>query len=328
MSMNERESVPHDFKRPPAPSVTSGWGQSEGFRMINSGWGQTPSTSEPFARKNISSENPASHSFVYSIGENYSGPIETWTNYRAITPDDWALFKEHLIVYSDGKNVEGVEAGWLVCTLCTSKKAQSKDLMHSHIESLKHRRNYDWMLSARVNDPVVAYDPYALAPLSPDDEEVLRRNRLAVIDGWIQCTLCTKRMMDMSFVPAHISTTKHINNLEWASSQHDDDQTCEKLPAGISRRNSDYYCTPCGVTMTSKAIVNAHAGSARHTGHQAESRLADNTHAPRNGIPIADLIELSPKRVPRITRPQPSPPKTRPTPPTNPKPPMADLIDI
>ena len=284
----------------------SGWGQSEGFRMISSGWGQgpTPSYTNLESASFISAEPHASYA---SSSENYSGPIETWSNYKAVTNEEWELFKEHMVVYSDGKNADGIEPGWLTCTLCTGKKAQSKDLMHAHIESMKHRRNYSWLKmeqSRGVDDPnsasPIQYNPYTLPALSEEDTEILKRHRCEVVDGWIMCTLCHKKMMDMSFVPEHIRTTKHLNNIEWVNSQEGmrgrSMEVLSDLPEGVVMRDWDYYCNLCGASMTSKTIVAMHAASSRHQ-RQVPSKTVERqtwTSEPtvRVGVTIANLIDL------------------------------------
>lgn len=297
------------FARDFIMSSTAGWGQSENFRMINSGWGQTPTSSSSEFRSNVAArmDPPV---FSYLSTENYSGPVETWTNYKAISPDEWKLFKEHMIVYSDGTNVDGVEAGWLVCMLCTSKKAQSKDLIHSHILSMKHQRNFDWVRSTGGSveeERVAPVAYYTDPPLSAEDKELLQEHRLSMVDGWIQCTLCVKKLMDMSFVPEHIRTTKHLNNLEWV--REEERSSSEQLPWGIETRNfGEFYCTNCSVAMSSRAIMNAHVASIRHIRNGNSRSEPTETFVQRAGVPIVDLIDFSPERKATVSREIPYPP--------------------
>ena len=243
----------------------SGWGQSESCK-ISSGWGQA------VPQEYLSGEGARSSSFAGSPGDswdNFSGPIETWYNYRSITPEDWELFSEHQVVYSNGTNVDGLEPGWLVCGICSYKKTMSKDAMHTHIVSAKHKRNYDWFCLERSKTGGSAESgaPESKMLVTSEDRRMLEEHRCIVEDEWIVCTLCSKKMMDMSFLPDHIATRKHVNNLEWARSLDgrgppDTKRTC--LPDGMEVRGNLYYCTLCDASMAASALVDLHAESMRH----------------------------------------------------------------
>ena len=190
--------------------------------------------------------------------DDFSGPIESWSNYRAITPQEWELFSEHQVVYSDGQNVDGLEAGWLVCGICSCKKTMSKDAMRSHLESAKHKRNFDWYRIERGGSKECS-----VLAVTEDDKRMLQEHRCVEQDDWIVCTLCSKKLMDMSYLPSHIATRKHMNNLEWAKSV--EGRGGWGLPEGIQvRGDEEYYCVICDVRIAMRSLMDLHAESFRH----------------------------------------------------------------
>ena len=322
----------------------SGWGQSDSCRVM-SGWGQPDIPSQPpqHARSGWNS-GFASYSSVAPPRvevDNYSGPIETWSNYVAITPQDWELFRQHQVVFSDGKNAGGMEPGWLWCEMC-GKKAMCKDLMHSHIESIKHRRNFEWYVTDqdRVSVPPVALSatadaavssglPRGYPPLSDEDKRQIAHHHCEVDgEGWIVCTLCNKKMMDMTFFPTHIASRKHVNNLEWVNASVPGgavraQSSNADLPPGITRREWDYYCTLCGATMNSRGIVDLHVDSVRHQRALSPAVEIPADVVPRQGVPLASLIHFGEETSPpsRPVRPVPArPDRPVPTRPARPAP--------
>ncbi len=257
-----RQTTPVSVASGSSRQVAPRWGQSDTCRV--SGWGQLPT--DPMRNRETISRPWLSRPQTSPVDERneYEGPIETWPNYRSITAEEWEMYKANEVVYTDGSNVEGQEPGWLYCKLC-SKKCASKDLMQMHIESGKHQRYISWrgpQLSS-ISTPTDTSD----LVLTEKDRQMLEQNRCEVEEGWIVCKLCNKKFMDMSFLPEHIGSRKHRNNIDWANSVEGrfvpgED---EHLPSGIIVRESDYYCTFCRVSMTSKSLIEVHVGGYRHT---------------------------------------------------------------
>jgi hypothetical protein len=266
------------------------WGQSELCRLSNAVEVEEPRRLFYSTRPWYESESRRSE----PEPDPYVGPIENWPNYRVVNSREWQYFNEHQIVYTDGSNVEGIEPGWFYCKLCL-KKCSTKDIAETHVASAKHERNVDWFrttnpgqslttasLTATVSSPSV---------LTAEDQETLRLNRCVIEEDWIVCTLCNKKLSDMSFVPMHIGTQKHRNNLEWANSV--DGAFCpdvfHQLPEGMVMRDSDYYCTICDASMTSKSVVDVHVSGPRH----CRPAVFEDLDIPiRRGIPIARLVEV------------------------------------
>lgn len=239
--------------------------------------------------------------------DEFAGPIETWPTYKAISVEDWSMFKTHQVVYTDGTIADGHEAGWLVCLLC-DKKAATRDMMYAHIESMKHKRNMEWFNPDLPRES----SPQSRFQLTAKDKQVLDDNRCVVEDEWIVCTLCNKKLMDMSFVPDHISTKKHRNNIDWANAVDGkfSPTGASSLPAGISVRDCDYYCSLCDASMTSRSVVDVHIESLRHTRNLDSDGIAAIVHdVPiRRGVPISQLSSSS-SRAPVVETARPRTPR-------------------
>jgi hypothetical protein len=221
--------------------------------------------------------------------DEFSGPIETWPTYKQISAADWETFGAHQVVFTDGSNAGGHEAGWLVCLLC-EKKVSTRDMMYAHIESAKHKRNLDWFGHEARRDTAA---PLAAFQLTAKDKQVLEDNRCVVEDDWIVCTLCNKKLMDMSFVPDHIATRKHRNNVDWANAVDGKfsppPADSSDLPPGITVRENDFFCVKCNASMTSRTVVDVHVESQRHTRSRHSPDLAGLDVPIRRGIEISRL---------------------------------------
>lgn len=259
------------------------WDESffERCRIVRNGWGQ----GGPAGSTQEVSRPPVSKG--QSGNTSYEGPVTSWPTYRAITAKDWELYKDHGIVFSDGSNIVGIEPGWLVCGLCNNKKAVTKDLMQMHIESTKHKRNYDWakMAAARevadvspVNEPArlapvrsVSSNPVKLGPgeFSEKEQQILDTNFCELgADGWIICTICEKKCMNMDFVASHIESTRHKNRMGWTPAVQAASMVSEDLPPGIILTKDGFYCTYCGAAeMSNTQVVQLHVQGQRHQQH-------------------------------------------------------------
>lgn len=319
---------------PNKPLSISEWGQSEVTRVA-SGWGQPSpmeadtqgARSSPAWRSSSSTSQSGPRS---SLSENYDGPIETWYNFKQVSKQDWDLFKAHQIVYTDGKNVVDMEPGWFFCAMC-HKKTPTGDLMLSHLESAKHRRNYEWLQdrncssatpaeSSTKQNPDDSWHVRGYPPLTSEDKDLVARHRGEVDGyGWIICTICGKKLMDMSFFKEHISSRKHMNNLEWTDANEGFTSLSgySDLPPEISVREWGFYCNLCDASLTSKTIISLHVESARHRKklNAFETYTPDLNAfdmAPRRGPTYGELIELSSPKS-RAPSPPRSAPLTRPT---------------
>ena len=283
-------------------SAPSDWGQSNMMKIVSSGWGQPSNIGDLDRRRfelgwgQISQTHPSIHTPQI---ENYEGPVESWTNYMQITPEDWELYQKHQIVYTDGKNVEGVEAGWLFCQMC-NKKTSTRDLMQSHMEGAKHKRSFEWLLNQRDGSLQVGEEMKQNScnylVLTEEESRIVTEHRGEVDpSGWIVCTLCDKKLMDMSFFADHISSRKHLNYLEWARNNDDRDKD---LPEYIVASEWGYRCTVCDVPMNSKSVIGIHLASSRHSrnlGYNHRKDWGEVDFQPRRGVPLADLIEFEPE---------------------------------
>ena len=270
-----------------------GWGQSD--MCMVSGWGQAPEgppqlTFAPRPWYAFADARPR-----YTDEDPYVGPVENWPNYKIVTEKEWETFRENHVVYTDGSNVVETEPGWFYCTLC-SKKCASKDIMENHITSTKHLRSMEWL--GRNPTSTGAASPVTPSlVLTEKDKEVLKVNRCVEEDGWIVCLLCNKKMQDMYFVPDHIGSRKHRNNLDWANSVDGEfcpDASFGNLPEGIVLREKDYYCNLCDVSMTSKAIMDVHISGTRHTRKlRSDLDILNDYDVPiRSGIPLSQLVQV------------------------------------
>lgn len=291
----DRNTPRSSYSQGSRSQVVPAWGQNDSCRV--SGWGQIPPERSHRSSGMSSGWGIGRAPFVEPPKDEYSGPIETWPNYRAIKSDEWATFKRHQIVYTDGSNVPGEEPGWLYCRLC-SKKCASKDLMQLHIDSAKHQRQVAWFATeATFDSDIRTPSEESEIFLTQKDKDMLESNRCVVEDGWIVCTLCQKKLMDMSFVPDHIASRKHRSNIEWANSVDgrfiaDMD---EPLPSGIVARDTDYYCTICHASMTSKSVMEVHVSGVRHSRNSTNTGEYSGGNDPFEGfdIPIRQGIALS-----------------------------------
>lgn len=254
------------------------WDESffERCRIVSNGWGRAQ---PPNAGSGAPGPARTPMTRGSSGNASYDGPVNTWPTYRAITPSDWAVFNDHGILFSDGVNIPGMEPGWLVCGLCNNKKAVTKDLMQMHIDSTKHKRNYEWQKttsalaaanpSQEPNNPVpkIAIASSSAGGYTPDDKTIIEENFCEVsADGWIVCTLCDKKCMDMGFLTVHIESSRHKKRMEWmiptiqAGSISD-----EEIPPGIVLTKEGFYCTYCGAAeMSSGQVVRLHVDGERH----------------------------------------------------------------
>ena len=289
----DRESPRSSYSLGGSSQRVPAWGQNDSCRV--SGWGQIPSETSHRSSGVPSGWGPRCAPFLEPPKDEYSGPLETWPNYRAVSSDEWDTFKRHQVVYTDGSNVPGEEPGWLYCRLC-SKKCASKDLMQLHIDSAKHQRQIAWYATeaafdSEIRTPTEESDIF----LTQKDKDMLEANRCVVEDGWIVCTLCQKKLMDMSFVPDHIASRKHRSNIEWANSVDGRfiADTEDPLPSGIVARDNDYYCTICHASMTSKSVMEVHVSGTRHSRNSANTGIYGTDPFEGFDIPIRQGIALS-----------------------------------
>jgi hypothetical protein len=283
----------------PKSTGTPGWGQSDLFRL--SGWGQLPDNQ---GGRPTGPRSWFDHELVQREPrvDPYTGPIETWPNFKTVSDSEWELFRENQVVYTDGTNVPGIEAGWFLCVLC-DKRCACKDLLQMHLDSSKHKRNIQWLISQNKEVASTLKCPADYASevvLSEGDKEILRLNRCVVEDEWIVCTLCNKKLGAIYNVLEHIGTQKHRNNLNWANSV-DGTFTADKfseLPPSIEMTSSGYYCTLCDASMGSSTILELHLCAQRHlqnSGVRDPLYPLDDCEIPiREGIELSRLAELGP----------------------------------
>ncbi len=318
------------------PSTNSfEWDESffERCRIVKNGWGQAP----PSGNSQEASRAPLNRG--QSGNASYDGPVTSWPTYRAITAKDWELFNDQCIVFSDGVNVAGIEPGWLVCCLCNNKKAVTKDLMQMHIDSTKHKRNYEWKKTAAQfavpdTSPMSALSSGAPVKSNPNpvilgkgglterDEAILENNYCELgPDGWIICTICDKKCMDMNFVHAHIESTRHKSRMEWSSpAVQAANIDSEDIPPGIVLTKDGFYCTYCGAAeMSNGQVVQLHVQGPRHQEHistqkqpvpQQRSSFSGEAEImaqvpPREGIPFKHLVSPAGEHEPWASEEQP-----------------------